>query len=64
MENIGGLSWDAKSEIRLEVKMDRSIDWWQMHLPQITWENHMEHLVCVEWQLEKWRYCWWLVGLM
>ena len=24
----------------------------------------MERLVDGRWQLEKWRYCWWLVGLM
>ena len=27
-------------------------------------EKSMEHLVYGGWQLEKWRYYWWLVGLM
>ena len=28
-----------------------------------TFEKGKEHLVVEEWQLEKWRYCWWLKGL-
>ena len=29
-----------------------------------TWEKGIKHLVDGGWQLEKWRYCWWLVGLI
>ena len=36
----------------------------QMHLPWMAWEKGMERLVDGGWQLEKWRYCRWLVGLM
>ena len=30
----------------------------------VPWEKGMECLVDGGWQLEKWRYCWWLVGLI
>ena len=35
-----------------------------MRLPRMAWEKGMERLVDEGWQLEKWRYCWWVVGLM
>ena len=40
------------------------IGWLQMRLPQMAWEKGIERLVDGGWQLEKWRYCWWLVGFM
>ena len=30
----------------------------------MAWEKSMERLVDGGWQLEKWRYCWWLVAMM
>ena len=48
------------AEVRLEVKLERSLGWLQMHLPRMAWEKDMERLVDGGWQLEKWRYCWYL----
>ena len=48
----------------MEVKLERSLGWLQMSLPQMAWEKGMDRLVDGGWQLEKLRYCWLLVGLM
>ena len=45
-------------------ELERSLGWLQMRLPRMAWEKGMKRLVDGGWQLEKWRYCWWLVGLM
>ena len=55
---------ELKAEVRLEEKLEKSLGWLQMHLPWKTLEKAMEHLVGEGWQVEKWRYCWWLEGFV
>ena len=37
--------WQAKAEVRLEVKTDWSLSWMQMCLSQKAWQNDMKYFV-------------------
>ena len=34
-----GTAQEANAEVRLEVKLERSLEWLQMHLPWIAWKK-------------------------
>ena len=37
----------AMAEVRLEVRLERSLGWFHMCLPQMAWEKGMKHLMDV-----------------
>ena len=54
----------AKLNVKFDVKLNRFLKWMHMHLTQIAWKNGMKHLVDLGMQLEKWKCCWWFMGLI